>query len=783
MSKVKTLVALLAMLACIPAFAKGGFAQAEQPIPVEVAAGKKQLMYPTAASADGAMLAFTVYNPRNGAPYASGDSEEALSSRTVPAKAFGGEIWIKNIATRETQVIASPGSANWAATWSPNSQSLAFLSNRDGEVRVWMWSRSTGRIRKVSDAIIMSLDLQGLEAKLDWLPDGVQMSVSLAPEGKERGAPKVRSVAGPEDVTVSMFSSLTVPPANDQRRTDVRTVDLGVLDVESGTVRRFASKIPALDCGLAPNGEWLACNIWSGRSEGDEAVTRLVVMSVEDGKKLLEIAAPKARHAGYSWSPTSRYLVIDTAEAKSVVDTSNWTISVLGDQWQPRRGVVGVRNVGLWSRDGQFFYTFNGSSLSRVQVGADNPITSMPLRSGTIPWSALNPVRDFQGHAFQPLGSDALVLWRQEPETSRYEYYTLNPATGESETLYVVDSGGTGECVLGIADAIIACVEGSDQGADLWRFDLSGGTVAAALLVDIDPEYASYRPGTFRSLDAPSTAGQTLKHALLLPSAYQSGRRYPLVVWVYGGEREIGAIKSYPSTRVFDFQVLATRGYTVMIVAAPLRVGSPMKDLASAVLPAVEKAVELGIADPDRIAVMGNSYGGYSVKALLVQSTRFKAAISSVGSGGNLFLDYSTFKDDGRDVLAGLETGQKRMGTTPWQDRNRYIENSPFFYYDRIHTPLLMMAGVDDNAVPLKDHNETFVALRRLGKEVEYLRYAGESHALIGFGNIVDFWNRRLAFLAKHLDLTLDEHGAIIFDGDLARSQGAAEPVAGGLFH
>jgi dipeptidyl aminopeptidase/acylaminoacyl peptidase len=143
-------------------------------------------------------------------------------------------------------------------------------------------------------------------------------------------------------------------------------------------------------------------------------------------------------------------------------------------------------------------------------------------------------------------------------------------------------------------------------------------------------------------------------------------------------------------------------------------------------MPGVDRAVDLGIADPERLGVMGHSYGGYSTLSLIVQTTRFKAAVDSAGPA-NLVSFYGVMhKSGGAGGIGWSETGQGGMIDTPWQVRDRYIENSPLFYLDRVETPLLIVQGTLDLITPQSD--EVFVALRRLGKEVVYAKYAGEDH-------------------------------------------------------
>jgi dipeptidyl aminopeptidase/acylaminoacyl peptidase len=93
------------------------------------------------------------------------------------------------------------------------------------------------------------------------------------------------------------------------------------------------------------------------------------------------------------------------------------------------------------------------------------------------------------------------------------------------------------------------------------------------------------------------------------------------------------------------------------------------------------------------------------------------------------------------------------MGGTPWQFRERYIENSPIFYLDRIETPLFIVNGSADTVVPSFLGDQVFVGLRRLGKEVVYAKYDGEGHSVNGwkYANQLDFTRRMIAWFDKYL--------------------------------
>lgn len=97
----------------------------------------------------------------------------------------------------------------------------------------------------------------------------------------------------------------------------------------------------------------------------------------------------------------------------------------------------------------------------------------------------------------------------------------------------------------------------------------------------------------------------------------------------------------------------------------------------------------------------------------------------------------------------------RHQGGTLWEHRERYLENSPIFYLDRVSTPVLLVHGDRDSAVASHLGDELFMALRRLNKPVEYAKYLGESHVILGWANSVDYANRMIAWFDRHLKPTV----------------------------
>jgi dipeptidyl aminopeptidase/acylaminoacyl peptidase len=299
---------------------------------------------------------------------------------------------------------------------------------------------------------------------------------------------------------------------------------------------------------------------------------------------------------------------------------------------------------------------------------------------------------------------------------------------------------------------------GDRNGTFVWRTSLR--TSASQKLMEANTFLRDIADGKFRSIEYTSLDGEKLKAWIILPSGYKEGKRYPLLTWVYAGS----VAGDTPSTLTdisyyspLNLQIPAANGYAVLLPSMPLKpegeIDDPMLRLPNGVLPAVDKAVDLGIADPDRLYLMGQSFGGFSTYGLVTQTNRFKAAVSLAGLS-DLISIYGQF--DARDrytdrpqenlfMDALMEGAQVRMGAPPWKDLGRYLRNSPIFFVDRVQTPVMIIQG-DLDYVPMQQGEEFFKALYRQGKRARFVRYWGEDHVLTSPANIKDMWKQIFAW-------------------------------------
>lgn len=307
-------------------------------------------------------------------------------------------------------------------------------------------------------------------------------------------------------------------------------------------------------------------------------------------------------------------------------------------------------------------------------------------------------------------------------------------------------------------------------GTVLWRgeADSKRYTVLLTLnrwledVADVQRQIISYR----------HVDGSAQKALVLLPPGYDARRHspLPLVAWVYAGnvvhdeqfDRDRLHEKNDPS--MLNLLPLMSHGYAVIIPSMPLSMDpkkvDPYLDLPKGVMPAIDQAIDLGIADPNRLAIMGISYGGYSVFSLVTYTSRFKAAIAINGLS-NLVSNYGVFESvtdrfgDRPHTFLWQESlsegGQMRTGVAPWLDYWRYIRNSPISYVHRVQTPLMIIAGDQDPIVSMTQSEEFFTALHRQGKEAKFIRYWGEGHSIEAPANIRHMWREIIDWFDTHL--------------------------------
>jgi dipeptidyl aminopeptidase/acylaminoacyl peptidase len=250
------------------------------------------------------------------------------------------------------------------------------------------------------------------------------------------------------------------------------------------------------------------------------------------------------------------------------------------------------------------------------------------------------------------------------------------------------------------------------------------------------PETAPIR---WRSFD-----GMEIEAMLTKPAGYVRGQRYPLLVIPHGGPHGVITNSFFPFREAWLF---ASRGWAVFLpnfrgsgnygerfLRANLG-GWGMGDFRD-IQTGIDHLVETGLADPDRLAISGDSYGGYIAAWSITQTKRFRAAVVGCGITNIVSFIGTT------DVPSRFEN---YLGTDP----RLYVRLSPMEYVDRVRTPALIWHGDQDPRVPPTQGRELYTALKRNGVPAELLIYHGEGHGLSGLRHRKDLLEREIVWLDR----------------------------------
>jgi dipeptidyl aminopeptidase/acylaminoacyl peptidase len=249
-----------------------------------------------------------------------------------------------------------------------------------------------------------------------------------------------------------------------------------------------------------------------------------------------------------------------------------------------------------------------------------------------------------------------------------------------------------------------------------------------------------------------STGGFEIEGLLTYPVDYQAGKPYPLILNVHGGPSGVYQQRFTGNPSTYMIQTFAQQGYAIL---RPNPRGSSGygKDFRFAnfkdwgygdyddLMAGVDKVIEMGVADPDKLFLMGWSYGGYMTSFVVTRTDRFKAA--SMGAGLPNLVSMVTTTDI-PDYLAA------HMGGEVWDDYDTYEKHSAMYRIKNVTTPTQVIHGAQDLRVPFTQGQEFYVALYRRGVPTEMVVYPRTPHGPREPKFLMDVTPRILAWFKKH---------------------------------
>lgn len=201
----------------------------------------------------------------------------------------------------------------------------------------------------------------------------------------------------------------------------------------------------------------------------------------------------------------------------------------------------------------------------------------------------------------------------------------------------------------------------------------------------------------------------------------------------------------------FNVSNLTTQGYLVLMPDIVYESGNVGRSAWDCVRSAVQKTIDLGIVDLERIGIMGHSFGGYETNFIITQTNLFKAAVSGSAVADNVG-HYFTYNTEQNSIDSWrYENQQYRMGSSFFENPTAFFKNNPLYHAQNINTPLLTWAGKKDKNVQPTQTMTFYAALRRLQKKHIMLLYPNEGHVIENHTNQKDITLRIQGWFDYHL--------------------------------
>lgn len=773
----------VAVMACAAAISgQGAPAQASRGLKVDDVLRLEQLNA-VVPSPDGKYVAIEVARPLG---------DVARVHMTASDSRPRTDIWLVRLSDGKRQQLthgSRTGSGWFHPVWSPDGTRLAMLST-DGCscFRAWTWRLGDSAPRLVDSRSVdfwVFAGETGLESDLQplvWLSE-TTLLVPLLPAG---GRAHVDLVAEAESATIAGWRAQRVG----------RVSTASVLESIPGALQPYLGEESIVVADVERHTTRVIATI---ARDPTTSGRRVIVVSPDHRRLAVLTSRLESPRADERLTRTMSVYALGLVDVYGR-DTVRWIADVdrpgaTGEDmpvptWRPNGDALVLR--GKWHHDGRW-----ERGLWRIDARTGH-ITSMGCQITTSPCSAeqaasatrpaiivtdtgLYRVDSRDGHLV-----DVLPLSLRKPRLRLRQFglagdgngppcviATLDDAEGQTTAYRVVvafDSASADPLgVLPFGYYVRACVPHTD-GVIMERRDravarLESGHVTT--LFEINAWSDGIAEPRKVLLHYKAGDGTPLTGLLLLPAAQSAGPdgSYPLIVWVYAG-MTFGDTSAMRADHVwsspYNLALATAQGYAVLYPSIPLASqgndGPIAPHLMGAVLPAIDRVGSLGVVDTSRVAVMGQSFGGWTTLALITRTQRFRSAIA-LAAMSDLVSYSGTFRPWDRPwpyahtVMAPgkmVEAGQQSLEGPLWEYPARYIEDSPVLQANRVETPTMIIQG-DQDFEGIQQGEEFFNALYRLGKRATFVRYIGDTHAIESPANVRDMWQRIFAWLSMTL--------------------------------
>ncbi|HKX31175.1 MAG TPA: prolyl oligopeptidase family serine peptidase [Blastocatellia bacterium] len=671
-------------------------------------------------------------------------------------------ITLKSIADGTEKRLTTPPNPNLGSvSFSPDGQRLFFTNTKANGIELWVAETATGRARLISG----KSRLNGTAGPpCEWQQDGVKILCQLVPADRGPVPARTSVPSGPniqenygKAAPAATYEDLIKNAYDEDLFEYYFTGQLAAFDAASGRQTLIGRPAILEDVSESPNGQYLLVSrikrpfsrlvpmggfareleIWNQRGE---IVKKIADLPSSEGTPIGGVRqGPRAQHwrrdqpANLVWTEA-----LDEGNPRNKVPFRDRIVELPA----PFNGTPAEIAKTAW-RYGGLAYTEKGVALLSESDRQTRRTRTWLLEAGAQPrvvWDRR------QQDAYQNPGSPVnrlrggLILQHQNyiyltgpgasPEGNRPFLDRLDLKTLKTERLFR-SAEKTYETVVTLLDdeakTILTEYETPADPPNYYLRDLGAATRRAVTafkdpmpqLTGVEKQFVTYQ----------RKDGVKLSGTLYLPPGYRKGERLPVLMWAYPREFTDTDTASQITGSPYRFiQVggpshlfLLTQGYAIfdnpaMPIVGPGETANDtyVEQLVADAEAAIDKVVEMGVADRDRIGIGGHSYGAFMTANLLAHSNLFRAGIARSGAYNRTLTPF------------GFQSEQR----TFWEAPEVYAKMSPFWYANKINEPILLIHGeADDNSGTFPIQTERlYLALKGHGATMRYVTLPFEAH-------------------------------------------------------
>jgi len=621
-------------------------------------------------------------------------------------KGYSTSVWL--VEENKTKLCITDEANNYSMPrWSPDGKSILLLSLVDGVNQLFTYSLDNGKIEQLT---------LGSHNKSfpSWSPDGSKIAYveTVSSDFLKREAMELKLLKHKADAAFGLIDieerkQIVVLDFETRKTTVVTPEDFCLANPEFSAIFNpswaqdgkrlvFASKVQdALDRDLNP---WKA---------------NIFIVDINEGKPI-----PVKKESGPASKP------IWDRDEESVIFIGHLNDYKRATSQKLCRQKIKEEKIEILSKD----FDRNLGDFTQTDGGAG--------------YSDSYPV----------LSKSRNKVYFQASDRGRVSIFSLDLANNEVETVIAGERRIYGFTMSRDERKISFCYSNVEMPGDIAVFDLDTGEERR--LTEVNGELLNNIELSIpKEIKSKSVDGREISGWVMKPIACLEGEKYPAVLNIHGGPN-----LQWGWTFSFEAQMLAASGYG-MIYCNPRGSRGYGQDFTAAIhnefggldfedfMGFTDKAIEEGFIDPERLAVMGISYGGFSTNWIVSHTDRFKVAMSQAGVSN--WMTMFSLSDFGYSCTAEL------LG---WNEIENLIDLwkvSPLAYAKDINTPMLFIHGVKDMRCPIDQGEQLYMYLKSLGRECEMVRFPESNHMLpdidgpliikIRFEYLLEYFDRHLS--------------------------------------